>query len=136
MRKIIITLLAGIFLACIGVPGTVGESKAASQADRKKMTQHRMEGLARWYGGKNFEGSKTASGEIFDDGKLTGAHRTLPYGTKVRVTNLKNNKPTVVTINDTHRRSSTMVIDVSRAAAVDLDMLKSGKVPVRLEIVN
>jgi rare lipoprotein A len=89
-----------------------------------------------WYGGPRFNGRKTAGNDVFDDTKMTAAHVTLPFGTQVRVTNLRNNKSQVVTINDRMARRRTVVIDVSRGAAQELDMLNAGRVPVRLEIVR
>jgi len=66
---------------------------------------------------------------------MTAAHRTLPFGTVVRVTNLRNNKSAVVTINDRMALRRTVIIDVTRGVASELDVLNSGRVPVRLEIV-
>ena len=79
----------------------------------------------------------TASGERFDKHALTAAHRTLPLGTRVRVTNTKNGRSVVVRINDRgpfghHNR----IIDLSEAAAVQLDMIEAGVVPVTLEVLR
>jgi rare lipoprotein A len=93
-----------------------------------------MEGLAAYYSNR-LNGRKTASGEVFDQGKLTAAHQTLPYGTKVKVTNTKNNRSVVVRINDRGPTQAGRVIDLSRAAASKLGMMKSGLVPVKLEVV-
>jgi len=93
------------------------------------------EGLASWYGGK-FNGRKTASGEIFDTNKFTAAHRSLPFGTLVRVTNLMNGKVTVVRITDRGPFVAGRVIDLSRIAAFELDMFKYGIVPVKIEVVG
>lgn len=93
------------------------------------------EGIASWYGGK-FQGRKTASGEIFDTNKFTAAHKTLPFGTLVRVTNLENRKTTVVRITDRGPFVEGRVIDLSHAAAVELDMMKTGLARVRVEIIG
>ena len=67
---------------------------------------------------------------------LTAAHRTLPFGTRVRVTNLNNNRNVVLRINDRGPFVRGRIIDVSRAAAVRLDMLRAGVVPVRVETLD
>lgn len=91
------------------------------------------EGIANFYSDK-FQGRKTASGAIYDKNKLTAAHKTFPYGTKVRVTNLENGKSVVVTINDRMRTKNPVVIDVTRRAAQDLGFAKAGKAKVKVEV--
>ena len=93
-----------------------------------------MEGLAAYYSNR-LNGRKTASGQIFDQNALTGAHPTLPFGTKVKVTNTKNGRSVVVRINDRGPTQPGRVIDLSRAAAAKLAMLQAGLVPVKLEVV-
>ncbi len=93
-----------------------------------------MDGLAAYYSNR-LNGRRTASGEVFDQGKLTAAHQTLAYGTKVKVTNTKNNRSVVVRINDRGPTQPGRVIDLSRAAASKLGMMKAGLVPVKLEVV-
>jgi rare lipoprotein A len=91
-------------------------------------------GEASYYAAK-FEGRTTASGERYRGAALTAAHRTLPFGTEVRVTNLVNGRSVVVRINDRgpfHRRR---VIDLSRAAAERLGMVQRGRAPVEVEVV-
>ena len=90
------------------------------------------EGIANFYSDK-FQGKKTASGAIYDKNKLTASHKTLPYGTKVRVTNLDNGKSVVVTINDRMKPGNPAVIDVTRRAAQELGFAKAGKAKVKLE---
>ena len=75
-----------------------------------------MSGLASWYG-PGFHGRKTASGEPFNAGALTAAHRTFPFGTRVRVVNKRNGRSVVVRINDRGPYAHGRVIDLSRAAA-------------------
>lgn len=96
---------------------------------------HTEKGLASWYGGK-FHGRRTASGARFNTHALTAAHRTLPFGTRVEVTNLSNKKRVEVVINDRGPFARRRVIDVSHAAARQLDMIRSGVAPVRLEVVE
>lgn len=89
-------------------------------------------GKASWYGAQH-HGKRTASGERFDQNALTAAHRSLPFGTRVRITNLNNNRSVTVRINDRGPYSRSRIIDVSRRAASELDMLKTGVAPVRIE---
>ena len=91
-------------------------------------------GLASYYSDK-YQGRKTANGETFDVNKMTAAHKTLAFGTMVRVTNEQNGKSVVVTINDRGPFIKGRVIDLSPAAARRIDMVKAGVVPVKLEIL-
>lgn len=93
------------------------------------------EGIASWYG-VPFHGRRTASGEIYDMEKRTAAHRTLPFDTIVRVTNLKNGRQADVRINDRGPFVEGRIIDLSLAAARALDMVADGIVPVRIEILE
>ncbi len=89
----------------------------------------RQTGLASWYGGKRWHGRPTASGELFDENSLTAAHATLPLGSRVRVTVADTGRSVIVTINDrpgTRRR----IIDLSRAAARELGIIRRGIAPV------
>lgn len=88
-------------------------------------------GLASYYGGK-FIGKPTASGEIFDANKLTAAHKTLPFGTKVLVTNLANNKSVVVRVNDRGPFIAGRIIDLSEAAAKKIDMIQQGVQKIKI----
>ena len=94
-----------------------------------------MDGLAAYYSNR-LDGRRTASGQVFDQSKLTAAHPTLPFGTMVKVTNTKNGRSVVVRINDRGPTQPGRVIDVSRAAASKLGMLRAGLVPVKLEVVK
>jgi rare lipoprotein A len=89
-------------------------------------------GVASWYGDE-WQGRITASGKPFDDRKLTAAHRTLALNTRVRVINLKTGRSVDVTIIDRGPYADGRVIDLSKAAAKKLDMVKEGLVPVRIE---
>lgn len=88
-------------------------------------------GTASWYG-PGFRGKRTASGEPFDDSDLTAAHRTLPFGSRVRVRNVRNGREVVVRINDRGPWKRGRVIDLSKAAAAALDMLQAGEATVIL----
>jgi len=91
-----------------------------------------QEGIASWYG-REFDGRPTASGEIFDSSRLTAAHPSLPFGTMLIVTNLHNNKSVTVRINDRGPFVPARIIDISRAAAEQLDMIVTGTAPVKIE---
>jgi rare lipoprotein A len=99
------------------------------------MADHEMQGLASWYGGK-FHGRLTSSGEIFDTNTMTAAHKTLPFGTMVKVTNLDNGTTAIVKINDRGPFVEGRIIDLSRAAADELGMVGTGVARVSLEIVG
>ncbi len=96
-----------------------------------KVTQ----GTASWYG-PGFFGNRTASGEVLRPGTLTAAHRSLPFGTRVRVTNLHNGRSAVVRINDRGPFHGSRVIDLAHGAASELGVTASGLAPVRLEVLR
>jgi rare lipoprotein A len=88
-------------------------------------------GKASYYADK-FEGRKTSSGEVFKQGKMTAAHRTLPFGTKVKVVNLANGRSVKVTINDRGPFAAGRVIDLSKKAARKLGMVDAGVASVEI----
>ena len=94
-------------------------------------------GIASWYG-EEFQGRPTSSGEQFDMYALSGAHRTLPIPTYVRVTNLANGRSVVVRVNDRgpFRDPDSRIIDVSYAAAIRLDMVREGTAYVRVQALE
>jgi len=93
------------------------------------------EGNASWYG-VPFHGRRASDGEIYDMNKLTAAHRTLPFDTLVRVTNLNNGKSTTVRITDRGPFVENRIIDLSLAAAREIESIGPGVVPVRLEVLT
>jgi len=95
----------------------------------------RQDGIASWYG-REFDGRPTASGEIFDSSQLTAAHPSLPFGTMLVVTNRQNNKKVTVRVNDRGPFVAARIIDVSRAAAEQLDIIATGTAPVSIESVE
>ncbi len=97
--------------------------------------QYEEEGVASWYGDP-FNGRRTSNGEIYDMHQFTAAHRTLPFGAIVRVTNLRNGKQTEVRITDRGPFVANRVIDLSLSAAQAIDMVGIGTAPVRLEILG
>lgn len=94
-----------------------------------------QQGKASYYSSK-FVGNKTANGEIYSHEKLTCAHRTLPFGTKLKVVNIKNNKSVIVTVNDRGPFSDSRIIDLSKSAAQQLDFISHGVADVTLEIIH
>lgn len=94
-------------------------------------------GYATWYGGGH-HGGPTASGERYNKHAMTAAHRSLPMNTRVRVTNRNNGRSVIVRINDRgpYGRRRERIIDVSEAAAQELDMMNAGVVPVRVEVLE
>jgi rare lipoprotein A len=94
-----------------------------------------MRGVASWYGNE-FHNRKTASGVRFDTHAMMAAHRTLPFGTKVRVTNLTNHKSCIVEITDRGPFSHGRIIDLSYAAAEELGMMEAGIANVQLELIG
>nr|WP_281250697.1 septal ring lytic transglycosylase RlpA family protein [Hydrococcus rivularis] len=94
-----------------------------------------MRGMASWYG-PGFHGRQTANGERFNQNDLTAAHRSLPFGTKVRVTNMNNGRSVIVRINDRGPFVGGRAIDLSAAAARAIGLHRSGVGPVNLEILG
>lgn len=94
-----------------------------------------QEGTASWYG-PGFHGQRTSSGETYNENDTTAAHRSLPFDTVVRVINKENGNSVNVRINDRGPYVDGRIIDLSRSAAVALDILDSGTAPVRLELVT
>jgi rare lipoprotein A len=92
-------------------------------------------GVASWYG-PGFYGRRTANGETFRKGTLTAAHRTLPFGTMVRVTNLENGRSVNVRINDRGPFKYHRVIDLAHGVASALNMMRASEINVRLEVID
>jgi rare lipoprotein A len=109
------------------------ESELMAKTTSDKISEFTQTGEASWYG-PGFHGRKTASGERFNTNDLTAAHKTLPFGTFVRVTNLSNGKTTVVKINDRGPFVKGRIIDLSKAAKEEIGM--GGTAEVKLEVIN
>jgi rare lipoprotein A (peptidoglycan hydrolase) len=101
---------------------------------RRTTAEHAMRGIASWYG-PGFHGRKTASGDIYNQNEMTAAHKTLPLGSEVRVTNLNNGNTVDVEINDRGPYIEGRIIDLSRAAAGALDFVESGTIRVSIEVI-
>ena len=109
--------------------------KHAKTAPAPAPVGYSEEGNASWYG-IPFNGRRASNGEIYDMNKLTAAHRTLPFETVVRVTNLNNGKTTTVRITDRGPFVDNRIIDLSQAAAREIESIGPGVVPVRLEVLG
>jgi len=113
---------------------TINSPKRSRPADNAAPI-YTEEGNASWYGAP-FHGRKASNGEIYDMNKLTAAHRTLPFDSMVRVTNLSNGKTTTVRITDRGPFVDNRIIDLSRAAAQEIESIGPGIVPVRIEVLS
>jgi rare lipoprotein A len=109
-------------------------SPAAEPAHHPLRTMMGTLGMASFYSDL-FDGKRTANGEIFDKTQLTACHRTLPFGTLVRVINVASGRSVIVRINDRGLESSR-IIDLSHAAASEIGILESGVAKVRLEVLS
>ena len=110
-------------------------AKAAAKAAVKAVAGDASEGKVAFYGRK-FAGRKTASGERFNPNAMTMAHKTLPFGTLVRVTNLKTKRSVVVRVNDRGPSTPDRIGDVTSAAATKLKMRRAGVIDAKLEVVG
>ena len=127
--------LVSLLAACASesartTPGRAGEAGPQVAA----ATSAGQVGIASWYGGK-FHGRTTANGETYDMHAMTAAHPSLPFGTKVRVTNLENGRSVVLRINDRGPFAKRRIIDVSRHAAEHLGFREAGLAKVRVEVI-
>ncbi len=112
-----------------------GTGKSVKKSEVKAEIGYIFKGKASYYADK-YDGRKTASGEIFNQSEFTAAHRTLAFGTKCKVTNIKNKKSVIVIINDRGPFIKGRVIDLSKSAAIEIDMIKQGVAEVEVEIIE
>ncbi len=120
-------------LAAVLFAGTMAGGISAVPTVASAGATH-FSGAASYYG-KRFHGRRTANGESFNMNSMTAAHKTLPFGTKVKVTNRSNGKSVVVRINDRGPYVGGRVIDLSRAAAAKIGMLNSGTAKVSIAVL-
>jgi rare lipoprotein A len=141
---LLLTAMVGLFSVKTAVPVAThnpqppalpDQNPNAKKVDASKKRHWYQIGRASWYG-EDFQGQQTASGEDFDMNKLTCAHRSLPLGSLIRVTNLRNHKSIVVRVNDRGPMPQSRVIDLSLAAARFLGFTSRGTAPVRLDLVD
>jgi rare lipoprotein A len=120
--------------AVAAIPAQIPAQSSAKLAPAQKHHWYQV-GFASWYG-QLFQGKPTASGESFDMNQLTCAHRSLPLGSLIRVTNLRNHKSVVVRVNDRGPVPENRVVDLSYAAAHFLGMSHAGTARVKLELIQ
>ena len=125
------TRLTGLLAAALAV----GALLTGCRPRLRPVVNGVQSGIASWYG-QEFHGRPTSNGEIYNMHELTAAHRTLPFGTVVEITNLLNGRTVTVRINDRGPFVGDRIIDLSYAAARMLDMVVPGTIPIRLEVVQ
>ena len=125
-KQIILVAIAAVTLPMLAVQAHHTDGKSAGVI---------ATGIASYYGAR-FAGRKTANGERFNPSKMTAAHKSLRFGTRVRVTNLRNGRQVTVRINDRGPFVRGRIIDLSRAAASKIGMIQRGHARVRLERVK
>jgi len=139
MRLVIRSVLAGAMvvqgIGCASSPRFRADGGSSERASPPSATGFVQEGIASFYG-EEFNGRPTSNGEVFDMFKFTAAHRTLPFGTKLRVKNLENGKEVIVRINDRGPFKLDRIIDLSYAAAKQLEMISAGTARVKLDVVE
>jgi rare lipoprotein A len=147
MIRVLCCAAAFLLISCASTPRFAerdgqhtGDHKSPPQTE-KPLRQNSgkilltIEGIASYYA-NDFNGKQTSNGEIFDMNALTAAHRTFPFGTKVRVTNLENNKIVVVRVNDRGPFKEGRMMDLSMGAAKEIDLIRTGTARVRLEVLE
>ncbi len=128
-------LLAGLVLGALSTTGCGhDEGPVTSPSGRAARPGQTETGMASWYG-PDYHGRQTASGERYNMFEYTAAHRTLPFGTKLKVKNLENGREVSVIVNDRGPFVKGRILDVSYVAARDLDMTRNGTAKVRIEVL-
>ncbi|ALR15650.1 hypothetical protein M272_02360 [Vibrio natriegens NBRC 15636 = ATCC 14048 = DSM 759] len=129
LNLIFVALILNLLVGC-------SSASAISQDKTKSYSRsHQLTGKASWYSQK-FHGKRTASGERYNKGAYTAAHKSLPFGTIVRVTNTANAKKVDVKINDRGPFVKGRVIDLSQEAFEQIGSIKKGVVPIKIEIID
>lgn len=128
---LVLLTITAIVVGCGSIPKFgLGGGPKMSNTDKDSYN-----GIASWYGGK-FHGRRTANGEKYNKNGISAAHKTLPFGTVVRVTNHRNGRTLDVRINDRGPFVEGRIIDLSEGAAKKLDMIRDGVVPVSLQVLK
>jgi rare lipoprotein A len=130
-------LLLALILLIQGVSAIHAQTAADSirDANEKKITPRIETGVASFYHRK-FQGRLTASGEKYDTLKMTAAHNALPFGTRIKVTNLRNKRSVVVTVNDRLHHRNKRLVDLSLAGARKLGYVGRGLTKVKVEVLK
>ena len=122
-------------LLCTLIALTLQGCSSTPKAGASQPVGHTETGMASFYGNE-FQSRKTSNGEIFDQAKHTAAHRTLAFGTRLKVTNTQNGKSVVVRVNDRGPFAKGRILDLSSSAFKTIASLNTGVIPVRIEIIN
>jgi len=109
--------------------------KTSASTNKKQQHKHELRGEASWYG-PCCQGKRTANGEIFNQNDMTAAHKTLPFNTKLKVTDLKTGRSVIVRVNDRGPYAKGRIIDLSKKAAEKLGIKEKGHASVKLEIIK
>ena len=128
-------MLVLVLLAQGAAAHTQTPADSIRAANKKKGAEKIETGIASYYHSK-FEGRATASGEKYDGKKMTAAHNRLPFGTRIKVTNLRNKRSVIVRVNDRLHHRNTRLVDLSRAAAAKLGYIGRGIAKVKVEILG
>lgn len=128
-NRILFPLLAFLFFA---VSCSTTKNVSKENYDSGKLFET---GIASWYG-PNFDGKQTANGEIYDMNKLTAAHRTLPFNSVVKVVNKANGKSVIVRINDRGPYAKNRILDLSKKAAEEIELIKNGTAKANLFLLS
>jgi hypothetical protein len=145
-KQVLCGVVSLLLLSCTSSPRFAeqdGHSKQTKNSQRKELPGRydsgkvllTLEGVVSYYA-HDFHGKQTSNGETFDMNAPTAAHRTFPFGTKVRVTNLENNKTVVVRVNDRGPFKEGRIMDLSMGAAKEIDLILQGTVHARLEVLE
>jgi len=132
MKRILVAL---ILLSQVWTCLHAQSADSIRRMNRKKPVASVDTGVASYYHSK-FQGRLTASGELFDQEKMTAAHNSLPMGTMIRVTNLRNKRSVVVRVNDRLHHRNPRLVDLSRAAAAKLGYIGRGITRVKVEVLK
>ena len=127
-----LAIVLGSAVSALGERAVTSQTTSAESKSRVAVTET---GIASYYGTK-YHGKPTANGEVFNMNDLTAAHPKLTFGTRVKVTHLESNRSVIVRINDRGPFVQGRVIDLSQAAAAELQMVKDGLARVKVEIIN
>lgn len=138
--RFLLVVVLGVLLACSGCAGSThrkGYTRVtkSSRVQKKAEIGYTFTGDASYYG-KGFDGKKTASGEIFDRNAMTCAHRSLPFGTKLKVVRVKTGASVVVRVNDRGPYAKKRVLDLSEAAGKVLGLDKVGHAQVTATVIE
>lgn len=122
-------------LLILGLLASCSTSREGGKGASGRRGAYHQTGLGSYYADK-FAGRSTASGTTYRPGEMTAAHNTLPFGTLIRVTNTRNGRSVDVTVTDRGPHTKGYIVDVSRRAAVQLDIIEAGVVPVQLTVIR